>query len=109
MSNITRYRGDTYPIYVKVKNENSIPVDITDWTLVMSLCDTSSPTVSDYVWQVTASVSEPESGIAFFDFTDEQMNLLGTYYYDIQILDQASKKRTIKKGSLVFFQDINKA
>lgn len=108
MSEITRYRGDTYPIYVTVQNENSLPIDITDWTLVMSLCDVSAPTVSDYIWQVTASVSEPENGAAFFDFSDKQMDLVGSFYYDIQIVDQANKKRTIKKGTLKFLQDINK-
>ena len=104
---IKRYRGDTYPIAIVVSTRAGA-VDITGWSLTLSVAPDPAPATAAYTFQAAGTIDSAAAGTAHFDFTAEQVDLVGEYHYDIQITDAAGKKRTIKKGRMTFMQDINK-
>ena len=104
---ITRFRGDTHALPV-VCSTRTGAVDISGWGFTLSVSSSPEPTEASYVFQCTGSIDDATAGQAHFDFTEEQVNRVGEFYYDIQIIDAASKIRTIKKGTITFVQDITK-
>lgn len=104
---IKRYRGDTHPIAVNITTRAGA-VDITGWSLTFSVSAEPTPAAADYVFQLTGTIDSATAGTAHFDLTEAQADLVGDYYYDIQVTDAGGKKRTVKKGKITFMQDINK-
>ena len=43
-----------------------------------------------------------------FPFVTGDANLVGDYYYDVQLTDSAGQTSTIRKGKIIFAQDITK-
>lgn len=60
------------------------------------------------VFQITATLTQAGDGEAEFEFTDYEADLVGTYWYDIQLTDAAGTVFTLAKGRLIFRQDITK-
>ena len=107
---IERYRGDTAADSILVVNETTgTPANLTGSTLVMTLDSKRNPTDSStQVYQLTGVSSSPISGVVEFSPSLVQSNLIGLYYYDIQLTDSNGLIRTISKGTYQYLQDITK-
>ncbi len=107
---ITRFRGDTssdeFSIY---NNTTGAPANLTGSSLVLTINSVLNPTdASQQLFQMTGNVSDPTTGVVDFTPTLLQANNLGTYYFDIQLTDNAGVIRTLVKDVYEFVQDITK-
>lgn len=78
-NSITRFRGDTYPLIVTLK-ENSLAVDLTTAVIKMSIKYSTSITI-------TGTVTDASNGIVQFDFEPGDVDSVGRFAYDIQVED----------------------
>lgn len=107
---ITRYRGDTFTDRFLVTNETTGDVvNLTGCTLYFTLNSESEPSdTSLQIYQLTGSVADPTSGVVEFGPNSTQVDRVGIFYYDIELIDANSKVRTLDKGTYVYKQDITK-
>ena len=110
MTTVERKRGDTYPEYFDVKS-NGVLLDITDCTFKLTVDPRKDPPDTTLNLFVIAGVIDglPTLGKIRFDFTLADVDHLGKFYYDIQMIDAAGYIRTIEKDKWTFVQDITKA
>lgn len=100
---LTRFRGDNYPLTIRFRNAT----DITGFVVTFSVCRTENPVAPvEYVLQSTATIDNANKK-ATFSFTTAQVDLLGSYYYDIEV-ENNGVFYTVAKGRITFTQDITK-
>jgi hypothetical protein len=103
---IPRFRGDTKDLVLKLKKDGEIfPLDGS--SAILSVSKEKAPELADYVFQSIASIDVAEGSLTF-TFSDEDVNVVGKHYYDVQLTDAAGKISTILKGPMPFEQDITK-
>jgi hypothetical protein len=79
---------------------NGLPVDITGWTIFFTL---RKPDSATNILEETATLTDPTNGIATVDITRfENMNLIGTYGYEISYKTAGNKAKTILKSIISF-------
>jgi len=105
-TDINRFRGDTKDLVLKLTQDKQV-FDLTGFSAVLSVSSDENPTTADYEFQSNAVVSAAEGSLTF-PFMASDVDLVGDYYYDIQLTDGAGKISTIRKGKMVFSQDISK-
>jgi len=81
--------------------------DLTGFSAVLSVSSDENPATADYEFQSNAVVNATEGSLAF-SFGSGDVDLVGDFYYDIQLTDSTGKISTIRKGKMVFSQDITK-
>ena len=96
---IERFRGDTYPIVVTIK-ENSNAVDLTGCTVKMTIGYSTPVTV-------TGSITDAVNGIVQFNFTESDVSKVGRFEYDIQV-DTGSIKTTYVRDNFILKSDLTK-
>ena len=104
--NITRFRGDTDPIVFNISKAGK-PVDLTGSTFILSVSTESAPTLPSYTFQITGVSASPLTGKVTFTPLVEQVDLLGTFSYDMQMTTGLAIK-TVVSGKIIFNQDITK-
>ena len=107
---ITRRRGDTYADEFTVKSATTgLAIDITGYSFLMTL-DPSKTPVDDTtkIYQLTGTIIDAAAGRVEFAPSAVQANQLGTYYYDVQMVDGATRKRTLVVDKYTYLQDITK-
>lgn len=105
-TDINRYRGDTKNLVLKLTQDKQV-FDLAGFSAVLSVSGEESPTTAGYEFQSNADVDAVE-GLLTFPFVADDVDLVGDYYYDIQLTDGTGKTSTIRKGKFVFAQDITK-
>ena len=110
MTAFTRTRGDTYPDQIQVLSDaTSDPVDITGYSFLFTLDTDKAPTDSSTnVYQLTGNIVDAANGKVEFSPSAVQADLIGKYFFDIQMTDTAGKIRTIDKDKYTYTQDITK-
>ncbi len=110
MADITRFRGDTIADDVLIQTADGNPINLTGYTVVMTINKRENPTdTADQVYQITATIPNPLTGVARFTPTTLQANQPpGIYYFDIQLTDDVGVIRTAVKGRYIYVQDITK-
>jgi len=103
---ITRFRGDTDPLVFNL-TKDSIPLNITGSTFILSVCKVPDPIIPDYTFQITGVITSPTGGVVSFTPLIGNVDLVGTYYYDVQ-MTTGSVVKTIVTGKITFGQDITK-
>lgn len=99
------YRGDTKRIRLVI-SRNSIPIDITGATILFSMKQKMSDTV--LALQKTGVLSNPLTGEAIITLDSaDTLNLLGKYYYDIQITSSTGEVSTLICETVNILQDIS--
>jgi hypothetical protein len=108
MTDITRSRGDTYPMEFTVKSDG-VPLDITSCSFMLTV-DPSKEPVDDTnnLWAIAGNIESAPGGTVSFSMNSTQADHLGKYFYDLQMIDAAGYIRTIQKGKFNFVQDITK-
>jgi hypothetical protein len=107
---ITRYRGDTYADEFTLTDVNTgLPVDLTGCSFKLTV-DTlqSPPDSSTNLYTLIGTIDTPVSGVVEFAPNSTQADLVGYYFYDVQLIDASGAIRTILSGSYQYLQDITK-
>ena len=105
-TDINRFRGDTKDLVLKLTQDKQV-FDLTGFSAVLSVSSDENPETADYEFQSNAVVSATAGSLSF-PFATGDVDLVGDYYYDIQLTDGTGKISTIRKGKMVFSQDISK-
>lgn len=107
---IERRRGDTYANVVTIKSSDGNPVNLTGYTIVMTVDRRREPTDNTtMVFQITGVLTEPTLGrVSFTPTSLNAATAAGTYYYDIQLTSGTGVIKTAGAGKYVFKQDITK-
>jgi len=110
MTDITRMRGDTYADECHLKSKTTgLAIPITGYTFVMTVHTKRDPLPNEpYEYQVVGTILDANEGRVEFAPLVSDVDRIGTYFYDIQLIDGAGRKRTLVKAKYMFTQDITK-
>lgn len=110
MTNISRTRGDDYANEFIIKSKKTRqPINIAGYSFTLTVDPSPNPANSDgNLFQLVGQIVDAATGRVAFAPTAVQADRVGTFYYDIQMVDSSGKKRTIVKGEYQFTQDITK-
>lgn len=105
-----RKRGDTYADEFILKSKRTKqPIDITGFSFKLTVNTKAAPTASDPPeFQIDGTITDGPNGKVEFAPTDADVDRVGKFYYDIQMVDAAGRKRTLVSGRYVLTQDITK-
>jgi len=106
IKNVKRPRGDTKD-FVLVLSKNGTVYPLTGCSAKLSVNSKKNPTTNDYLFQSVATVDVP-NGTLTFPFSAGDVDHIGEYYYDVEIIDGLGKISTILKGKWTYEQDITK-
>ena len=108
MSDILRTRGDTYRIRRTVKAAGVV-VDITDWTFLLTINMVAKPAdETDQVAQIAGVIFDAAGGIVDFTPLTADVADAGSFFYDIESVDDSGAVTTLDKGGFILLQDITK-
>jgi hypothetical protein len=108
VSNITYKRGDNEPIHRNV-TVGGEAVDVTGWKFTLTVNAEEKPAdTTNQLFQVIATLTDASIGSIDFYPTSEQTGDLGSYYFDIEVIDAAGRKSTPESGAFLITQDITK-
>jgi hypothetical protein len=107
---IKRTRGDSYPDRFLITNlSTNEPANLTGCVIKMTVSKDKAPIDNaNQVYQLVGQVSDPTSGIVLFAPTEQQADLSGIYYFDLELTDSYGLKYTLVKDAISFEQDITK-
>lgn len=107
---ISRFRGDTYPIRIYLKDSTGAALPVTGCSFLMTVNANENPDdIDDQVFQIVGVVyGDGTAGIVDFEVDAVNADHLGKFYYDVQMTDALNHQRTILKGAFRFTQDITK-
>ena len=105
-TDINRYRGDTKDLVMKLTQDKAIFL-LTDFSAVLGVNVEENPTEDNCAFKSIAAV-DAAMGTLTFPFATEDVDRVGEFYYDVQLTDGAGKTSTVRKGKMVFAQDITK-
>ena len=112
LSDITWYRGDSYPIEITIKDGDEVAIDITGYSFLMTVDSKKDPPAGDAtkIFEVVGVLdADPTTGkVSFTPSASDTDISKATYYYDIQMTDASSNIRTIVKNKFKIVQDITK-
>jgi len=106
---IRRTRGDTKPMLFQLLDKaTGAAVVVTGYSFLMTVDPDKAPTTNvNNKFQLTG-VASATAGCFYFQPTADQANLVGSYYYDVQVTDTLGAKETVDQGKMIFTQDITK-
>lgn len=109
MTDITRKRGDTYADEFTITTASGDPVDITGYSFLLTIDPEKAPlTSANNLYQLTGTILDAPAGRVEFAPSDVQADQVGSFFYDVQMVDGASRKRTIVSAKYKYVQDITK-
>lgn len=112
MVTITRKRGDTYADEITVKSKaTGLPINITGYTFTMTLDPLKDPlTATNNLYSLVGTIIDAPAGrVEFAPSALQADQPPGIYYYDVQMIDGAGRKRTIALDKYKYEQDISKS
>jgi hypothetical protein len=110
MTDITRKRGDTYADEFVIRNETTgVPMNIVGCSFFLTVDPNQFPTsAASNSYKLTGAILDAAGGRVGFAPSETQANLVGRFYYDVEMIDTASRKRTVASGKYTYQQDIGK-
>jgi hypothetical protein len=103
--NLERFRGDSYPILLKVKDEENT-VNITSYTFRFTMAK-DIYTLRNPLVRVGGTIQDGSTGIVEFKFLPNTFNVVGDYIYDIQMTCPAGVVYTVMAGTISIKQDVS--
>lgn len=106
---IERKRGDTYADEFTLTDKQTWePVNLSGCSFLLTVDERPKPT-NDLTrrYQLTGDVL-PLEGKVLCAPTPEEADLVGTFYYDLQMTDATGRIRTVASGPYIYLQDITK-
>jgi hypothetical protein len=108
MTDINRYRGDTLRIGAVVKQNKKI-MNVTSYTFKLTVNTLEDPPDdTTQLFQSDGVIVDAVNGKIYFPLTENQVNTIGNYFFDIQMIDPNGEKKTLDKGQFNLTQDITK-
>jgi len=112
MSNDLNYkRGDSFPsLFQIVAADGVTPLDITGWEFRLTVDTQRNPPDNlTNVFSIPGVITDPLTGrVQFSPSITDTDRAPAKYWYDIQQIDGAGRKRTIVKARFIIEQDITK-
>ncbi len=107
---INRYRGDTVPDEITVKQPDGSPQDLTSYSFLLTVNSVKNPPDdTTQLFQVVGTIIDAPNGVVEFAPNSTQANQTpGKYYFDIQAITPTGRKHTISAGIYRFKQDVTK-
>lgn len=108
---LKRVRGDDHPFAFQLFQEDGTTVEpVTGFTFLMTADPGDEPVDNaNNFWQLTGIIVDGPNGKYHFLPTEANMDLpIDTHFYDVQMVDGGSFKRTVIRGKLIIEQDITK-
>jgi hypothetical protein len=103
---LKRHRGDTAPIKFQITYRDD-PMDITGYTFVFSVNQLEEPEDADSPeFFLLGTITDGPNGYVEFAPREEQVDLAGIYWYDVEMTDPGGVISTPVKGRVVFKADI---
>lgn len=108
MENLTIIRGDDINITLAFTDTDGDPVDLTGSTLFFTVKEKLSDVDDDAVIEKdVTSHTNPTGGVTVLALTSTDTDInAGSYYWDIQIKNEAGKIASSQKGLLKVLQDV---
>jgi len=89
--NLTRTRGDTYPIRMTMTNPDGTAMDLTNKQVLLTVNTEEDPAdTTNQVFQIVGTITDALLGKVEFAPTDDQADNVGTFYYDVEVSDVAN-------------------
>ena len=89
--NLTRTRGDTYPIKMTMTNPDGTPMDLTNKQVILTANTEEDPIdTTNQVFQIVGTITDAEAGTVEFAPTLEQADNVGLFYFDVEVSDVSS-------------------
>lgn len=107
---IERTRGDTYPDSMTVTNvKTKAIVNLSGCSFKLTVSSVQNPPdASTQLYQLIGVIENPTTGVVTFSPTAEQANLVGLFFFDVQMTDSYNQVITLTSGTYYFKQDITK-
>lgn len=96
---IPRFRGDTYPIVFNLEDKGVI-VDLQGAVVKMTIAFKDPGPLT-----IIGTIMDASGGKVRFDFTEEQVDQIGKFFYDIQVID-GGHTTTYVKDIMEFKRDV---
>lgn len=108
---LSRFRGDTEPVTIRLKDSSGQAVDITDYTCTLTVNRSKSPAdTTGQAGQSLGVLTAPVDGEVTFAVDAGALADLtpGSYFWDAQYITPAGVVRTFAYGTWKVTQDITK-
>lgn len=114
---IQHYRNDTYTDDITGFNADGTPYDFTNHTFIMQIrrkkdsTDTPDVDITNASFTITQDADGVNAGVnnvVEISHTEDDFDLVGDFFYDIQMTDAAGKRQTIQKGIFCIEQDVSR-
>jgi len=102
------FRGDTQVYNITFKDENDVAIDITGWTLFMTVkINENDPDSSAIISKTVTSFPDPTNGKATISLSPTDTDqLIDCYFYDMQLKDSSGNITTYLSGIFNVTRDI---
>ena len=109
-NNLVSFRGDDLGIKVSFEDMNDAPINITGWTIFLTIKKTRDDKDAVAVVKMDESdIPNPTLGELLIVIPSSvTVNLKGSYWYDIQIKKADNTIQTITHGSISFERDVTR-
>lgn len=100
-------RGDTHALKVVFKKDDGTAYDLTGCTLFFTAKKDLNETDNEaQIFKRITSIENPEQGIAYVSLTEDDTDVAGDYYFDIQLRFTTGKLMSSPRGRLIIYQDV---
>ncbi len=108
--NRCRIRGDTFPMVFTLTDSAGAAIDITGFGFKLTVDPSDEPADdSGNLFELDGVIPIGTDGVVQFLLSDAQADQTpNEYFYDVQMVDLALRKRTIVRGIYEVTQDITK-
>lgn len=105
--NLQCTRGDDKFFVLTFTDSNGDPIDITGWTVYFTVKSNLNDSDDDaLISKDVTDHTSPTNGITKIHLTSSDTNLVGTYFYDIQIKRDDDVVLTVLEGNITFKRDV---
>jgi hypothetical protein len=108
MADLSIYRGDDKTWNLTFTDSAGLPIDLTSSVIYFTVKKkTGDLDSAAYIAKNITSHSQATGGISAIALSDTDSDIaIGTYYYDIQLVDSAGSVTTITTGNFLVLRDI---
>lgn len=104
---IRRIKGDTYPIEVQIESNNGDDFDLTGCTVFFTVKKRFEDADADaLIVKSTTSHTTPTQGITSISLTSNDVDIEGSFYYDIKVKDSGGIIYSVASDKIIFERHI---
>ncbi len=100
---IRRIKGDNYPVKVQISSEDGTAFDLTNCTCFFTVKKRFEDTDAEALISVdTTTHVDSLEGITEFEMVNENVNLIGSFIYDIKVKDSNDIIYSVITDKIIF-------